>query len=94
MSQLLAEFFAVASQLLRPHGQCHLRLTDKFATARGLRNAQNHGFVVESRIDFFPAFENIYDPLGYRPTRGSRRFSVQHSSTFVLKRTADIGMHP
>eukprot|EP00747_Dinoflagellata_sp_TGD_P091781 gnl/TRDRNA2_/TRDRNA2_165183_c0_seq1.p1 gnl/TRDRNA2_/TRDRNA2_165183_c0~~gnl/TRDRNA2_/TRDRNA2_165183_c0_seq1.p1 ORF type:complete len:311 (-),score=50.66 gnl/TRDRNA2_/TRDRNA2_165183_c0_seq1:20-952(-) len=107
LTVLLREFFAGAAYVLRPGGECHVRLTDNFATVRGLRTAQEHGLVLDSRVDFFGAFDLVYKGLGYYPAaveHGQRRrrsgdgkrkgFDVRHSSTFVFRlgmRAAPLG---
>mmetsp|Transcript_79727 Transcript_79727/g.221897 ORF Transcript_79727/g.221897 Transcript_79727/m.221897 type:complete len:301 (+) Transcript_79727:109-1011(+) len=97
LTELLGAFFHGAAHILRPGGECHLRLTDQYATVRGLQMAYEHGLHLVTRLDFNSAFENVYKPLGYRPAavdapgaarRASRRsaFSVRNSSTFVFRR--------
>eukprot|EP00930_Biecheleria_cincta_P071770 TRINITY_DN59231_c0_g1_i1.p1 TRINITY_DN59231_c0_g1~~TRINITY_DN59231_c0_g1_i1.p1 ORF type:complete len:272 (-),score=33.82 TRINITY_DN59231_c0_g1_i1:77-892(-) len=101
LSELLVDFFSGVSHVLRPGGECHLRMTDQHLTSRGLRAAQPFGLELHARLDFHVAFEEIWYPLGYRPVTvvapgGSRRastksgFDVQHSSTFVFRRSADL----
>ncbi|CAE8632395.1 unnamed protein product, partial [Polarella glacialis] len=99
LSDLLVDFFRGASHVLRPGGECHLRLTDQHITARGLKAAEPFGLTLISRIDFAPAFERVYHPLGYRPVvvvsgksqKASVRsgFDVTNSSTFVFRRARD-----
>eukprot|EP00929_Paragymnodinium_shiwhaense_P085070 TRINITY_DN45535_c0_g1_i1.p1 TRINITY_DN45535_c0_g1~~TRINITY_DN45535_c0_g1_i1.p1 ORF type:complete len:341 (-),score=97.57 TRINITY_DN45535_c0_g1_i1:274-1296(-) len=92
---LLEEFFLAAEKVLRTGGECHVRLTDQYSTARGLRSAHRAGLRFVSRIDFHEAFESVYKPLGYRPStvgigkKSSRRagtFDPRHSSTFVFRK--------
>lgn len=95
LSVVLTEFFESAAHVLRPGGECHLRLTDNHATARGLRSSYLNGFSLIDRFDFWDAFEKVYQPLGYRPTgvasKGRQatraKFNVRHSSTFVFQRS-------
>ncbi|CAK0900624.1 unnamed protein product, partial [Prorocentrum cordatum] len=91
LSVLLEAFFPAAAAVLRTGGECHLRLTDQYLTARGLRAAPACGLALLERLDFFDAFERVYRPLGYRPAvvapgggaRGRRAgFDVRHSSTW------------
>ncbi|CAK0900620.1 unnamed protein product, partial [Prorocentrum cordatum] len=89
LSVLLEAFFPAAAAVLRTGGECHLRLTDQYLTARGLRAAPACGLALLERLDFFDAFERVYRPLGYRPAvvapgggaRGRRAgFDVRHST--------------
>ena len=95
LAQILEDFFKGSAYVLRPGGECHLRLTDNYATSRGLKFASRYGFNFDVRRDFFEAYETVYRPLGYRPAavegdRGQKRgrpmFNVRHSSTYVFRR--------
>jgi len=96
LSVLLTQFFHGASYVLRPGGQCHLRLTDQHATARGLQSAKDYDLSLDERLDFYAAFEQVYKPLGYRPaavdfkSRWRRHakagFDVRHSSTLLFRK--------
>lgn len=82
LSALLDEFFRGAAAVLRPGGECHLRLTDQYATARGLQSAFRHGFDFVDRVDFLPAFHQVYAPLGYQPaTVGSLMKAEQRTGS-------------
>eukprot|EP00927_Polykrikos_kofoidii_P002555 TRINITY_DN1101_c0_g1_i3.p1 TRINITY_DN1101_c0_g1~~TRINITY_DN1101_c0_g1_i3.p1 ORF type:complete len:323 (-),score=45.04 TRINITY_DN1101_c0_g1_i3:201-1169(-) len=102
LAVILTDFFDGAAYLLPPGGECHVRLTDQFATSIGLRAAHSRGLHLVSRIDFGSSFEKVYKRLGYKPSavqtsrgRGAgpsrrsisrRGFDVRHSSTFVFRR--------
>eukprot|EP00928_Gymnodinium_smaydae_P074014 TRINITY_DN5709_c3_g2_i1.p1 TRINITY_DN5709_c3_g2~~TRINITY_DN5709_c3_g2_i1.p1 ORF type:complete len:469 (+),score=58.83 TRINITY_DN5709_c3_g2_i1:45-1409(+) len=67
LTSLLDAFFFNAARVLRPGGECHVRLTDQYATSRGLHAAQKHGLHLAARVDFSIAFEQVYKHLGYSP---------------------------
>lgn len=98
LASLLDEYFRGASHVLRSGGECHLRLTDQYATSRGFDFADAHGLTLVARLDFQPAFELVYKPLGYRPSAlarspgrpKARGFNLAHSSTFVFQRRLRI----
>lgn len=96
LRELLIQFFRGAAHVLRPGGECHLRLTDQHASCRGLTAAEGFGLTLEGRKDFYEAFERVYRPLGYRPTsvtaegrKGRGIFDVQHSSTLIFHRSRE-----